>query len=998
MNENDATEEENSKTSSGEHTVIPNPSAVTSTPDSEQKPIQNGSSDFDSTPIKSSTPVNPVKPPAPTEVINPMTFSIMPASVPHLAHTPENNRKTETTSSKPSDPMSLLQDEGDMSGSSNYPANVRAQPSGVEMSSASDNEPVADLMMFSLTPSAMARIRSTPVFCSPGQGQVMHTSPASQPDLSKVNEVTQSTNEDLIEFSINPNFVRNAHSSSKGPYDFSTTNRGSRSLSSSPHPPRAKSPGMHSPELHTSRRSPEPSSRYLLTTDQQQKNSPQDQEKNQEIKNATNFATIGEPQSAQKTPTPPFQRQTSFPFQNKQPAVLESKTDVHALPQSSDFANRFPTLDDGEDDSRGDLLKPDWKHFAENENASSSEFFSTSPERWTVLSATGEEEATFKPERQFSEDFVSTTTTSISESDERTASSEATSEEIKHTPAITSLKRVANYAPEKPAKPVSPVAGRPLPSVPYGDSATSQPTTLPLSYNDRGLPTSLGSPMAHLSPNSSTAKFLAHPNHGSNAISSSTSRSAAPPNTTKPASKTKYDPEYADPDDLVFCKPNSSQQWSAHTGSLYGQKRQDVASKSNAQGGRNGSDDHEYFVEVETVTYKSNAKSAEQPGSARESSKNEEFSGDIKSGSDGRKDGSGGSAADRNSEFSSPPISADPLYALPEKLKIKFATQGATTSASSTTAENRTTPVETPLSSVASASSISSVTAASSTGGQRPSKPAASTGAEYLTLLLQERQSARQQTSANLTTPTGDLLEASTKARAGSNIDLSPTTVRDGTISIGGSIVSTASLKTRHRSGKEYLAELLQRRAKQQSVEQSSNAGLHVAGQTPKYPMSNSSNVHASPSGALGSNPRHTVASESRVSASQPAHTEKQSSSTGKVRSTVQPLYHGSNPVGPGSHSSSGGVSSGRHVGASNVQRVDRVTDTGAHKTTSEATSQRQFAAQKRTQGPASKGFSILSLSVSLSLSLSLSLLSSPLLSLPPPILPSSPFHYNTPS
>ena len=946
INENDATKEESSNTSSGEHTVIPNPNAVSSPPQAEQKPIQNGSVNFNPTPVKSSTPVNPIKPPAPTEVINPMTFSIMPASMAHLAHNVENGRKSETISRTPNlDSTSLLQDGGSTSANSN-PANVRAQqPPHVEGSSG--DEPVADLMMFSLTPSAIARIRSTPGFNnSPGQ-QVMHTTPAPQPDLSKVNEVAPSADDDLIEFSINPNLIKNAHSNSKSPYDFSTTtNRTSRSLSNSPLPPRARSPSMHSPELHTSRRSPE-LSRYFLKTDQQRASSPRGQEKGEETKNTTNSTAIVEPQCERKTPVPPLQRQTSFPFQNKQPAMLQSKTDIHALPQSSDFANRFPALDKSEN-SKGDQLKPNWEHFAESEKASSSEFFSTSPERWTVLTATGEEEATFKPQRQFSEDFVSTMTTSTSESDDRTVSSKVTDEEIKHTPAITSLKRVANYAPEKP-KPVSPVAGRPLPSVPSGDStqasSTSQPTALPLSDNERGLPPSLlGSPMAHLSPNGTTAKFLAHPNlpHTctSNALPSRTSRPNAPPS----MKKSTYDPMYADPDDLVFCKPNSSEQLTVHS-SQYSQKhRQDITTKSNAQARGSGGGGREDYVEVETVTYKGTEKAADkQPGSTRDSSKDGEFSNSNKSSGDGRKNATGGSAADGNSEFSSPPITADPLYALPEKLKIKFVSQGATSNASNTTTENKATPpVDTSLSSLASStSSISSVSGAPGRG----SKPATS-GSEYLTLLLQERQSARQQTSANLTTPTGDLLEASTKVRAGSNIDLSPTTVGgDTTIAIGSSTISTASLKTRHRSGKEYLAELLQRRAKQQqSAVQSNSVGLAV-GQTPKYTTSSNSSSTSS-----GLNPRYTAASESRFSVSQSAYTtEKQPSSASRMRNTVQPSYRSSGGAGV---PSSGVVSSGRNVGGGNVQRVDRVTDTAARKASSEVTSQGQFVTQKKTPTP----------------------------------------------
>ena len=923
VNENDTTKNNEEKTSSGEHTVISNQNAVTSTPPPEQKLIVNGSPDFDPTAVKSSTPINPAKPPAPTEVINPMTFSIMPSSASHLAHTTENDRKSEAVS-EVSDPIR------DVSTNSN-PADIQAQPTNVEVLSA---EPVADLMMFSLTPSAVARIRSTPAFPSQGQGQILQTTPASQPDLSKISEVAPSTDDDLIEFSIYPNLVRNAHDS-KSPYDFSTASQGSRSSSISPLPPRERSPGMHPPELRTSRRSPE-LSRYLQNTGQQGASS-QDQGKNQEV-SSTNSAAIGEPQRTQKMPTPPFQRQTSFPFQNKQPAVLQSKIDIHALPQSSDFANQFPALNENENTSKGDLLKPDWEHFAESDEAS--EFFSTSPERWTVLTATGEEEATFKAERQFSEDFVSTTTSNL-ESDERTASSEATNEEMKFTPAITSLKRVANYAPETP-KSVSPVAGRPLPSIPCEDSShshttTSQPTALLLRDNERGLPTSLGSPMAHLSPNSTTAKFLAHPNHSqssSNAVSSTISSSNARPSATKAPSSSTYDPLYIDPDELIFSKPTHFQ--SQTTASSYGQKRHDITGKLNAQV-RESSSDRENYIEVETVTDKVTT-SSEQPVSTKESSKDREFFATNKTSSDGRKSATGGSAADKNSDFSSPPITADPLYALPEKLKLKFASQGAITHASKTTAESSTTPTE---SITTSSSSITSVSSASSSSvGQRPSKPV-TTGAEYLNLLLQERQSTRQQNSANLTTPTGDLLEASTKARAGSNIDLSPTTVAT-TISIGGSTVSTASLKTRHRSGKEYLAELLQRKARQQSA-QSSNVGL--AGQTPRYTTSNS---NTSVSG--GSNLRHTAANESRFSASQPAYTGKQSSSASSMRSTVQPSYRNPNPVGPG-RNTSGAVPSKQYMGAGNVQRTGRVTDT-VHKTTSEVASQGQFIAQKRTQEP----------------------------------------------
>ena len=145
-------------------------------------------------------------------------------------------------------------------------------------------------------------------------------------------------------------------------------------------------------------------------------------------------------------------------------------------------------------------------------------------------------------------------TVTASESDDKNASSEAANEEIKYTPAMTSLKRVANYGPEKP-KSVSPVAGRPLPSVPHrgGSHTTVQPPTLPLRDNERGLPTSLASPMVHLSPNSSTAKFLAHPNH-------SQGSSSALSSATKEAPTSSHDPLYADPDELVFSKPSQSQQ------------------------------------------------------------------------------------------------------------------------------------------------------------------------------------------------------------------------------------------------------------------------------------------------------------------------------------------------------------------------------------------------------------------------------------------------------
>ena len=101
----------------------------------------------------------------------------------------------------------------------------------------------------------------------------------------------------------------------------------------------------------------------------------------------------------------------------------------------------------------------------------------------------------------------------------------------------------------------------------------------------------------------------------------------------------------------------------------------------------------------------------------------------------------GENTTEKNSnEISSPPITADPLYVLPEKLKLKFASQGAANNPSSTTAESNATSTNT------TAASLSSITSTSSTSfdsitGQRPSKPV-TTGAEYLNLLLQERQSA----------------------------------------------------------------------------------------------------------------------------------------------------------------------------------------------------------------------------------------------------------------
>ena len=244
--------------------------------------------------------------------------------------------------------------------------------------------------------------------------------------------------------------------------------------------------------------------------------------------------------------------------------------------------------------------------------------------------------------------------------------------------------------------------------------------------------------------------------------------------------------------------------------------------------------ERENYVEIETIS--DEGANGEQK---KANSEDKGFSASNNSSS-GSKCATGG-GTDKNDEFSSPPITADPLYALPEKLKLKFASQGAANGPSSTTAESNATSTNTTTTSSSSITSTSS-TSSNSITGQRPSKPV-TTGAEYLNLLLQERQSARQQNTASLTTPTGDLLEASTKARAGSNIDFSPTTVSSA-FSIGNSTISTASLKTKHRSGKEYLMELLQKKGKQ-----SSNADL--AGQTPKYTMSNSS------SASSGSNLRY---------------------------------------------------------------------------------------------------------------------------------------------
>ena len=88
-----------------------------------------------------------------------------------------------------------------------------------------------------------------------------------------------------------------------------------------------------------------------------------------------------------------------------------------------------------------------------------------------------------------------------------------------------------------------------------------------------------------------------------------------------------------------------------------------------------------------------------------------------------------------------PSLPTHALYVLPEKLKLKFASQGAANNPSSTTAESNATSTNT------TAASLSSIISTSSTSsdcitGQHPSK-SVTTGAEYLNLLLQERQSAR---------------------------------------------------------------------------------------------------------------------------------------------------------------------------------------------------------------------------------------------------------------
>ena len=740
---------------------------------------------------------------------------------------------------------------------------------------ASTSEPV-DLMMFSITPAAITKMTTS----SPHSGMAMQP-PATRQDLSKA--AGESLSSDLIEFSISPSLLGNAHNSQ---IQFGATDKQQSHQQElfQTYPPKVKP--KQSPEPHRASRSPEPSHGMQINNSEV---SPHQNRYEAGNERAADKNTSEYPQAVSQ-----FQRQSSFPFQNKQPATPQRdgiKSEVQAIPQSSDFAGRFR----GYNALEGDQLNPNWEHFgAENTRDDSSKSLSVSPEAWTVLNTAGDEEATFKSSRQFAESY------------------ECKSEEIKYTPAITSLKRVSLQAPEH-VKSGNSIVNRPLPSVPHS-SVDNGRGTLALSL-----------PTAELSTGSNTVRFSTQ-HHSTNRGIGASQASSRTDSTSK-----KADLIYVDPDKLVFSKPADSQPQLSYPAnrppyntSYHSSGEVNIAGPSNAS----KNNKRKNYVDVESGGSKSDSAplvtlhdqnvgtkaNLMDPTDAERTCPNEDVGGTS-------------SASAKPATYSSPPITADPLYAIPEKLKRKLLTQEAShpahTSANDTVSTGSTTDT--------AHSSSDDIMKATDTSTSAKSI----TGADYLSSLLQERQSARQQSSATATTPTGDLLEASSKARASSQVETSLTSSSES------ESISHYD-KLRPITGKEYLQELLQKRKQTQS---SGMSGL--------CPVSTSAGQR------IGDDPLYAVPEKPKIKSG--------------VAQTERHLNEGTNDVSGGSQSIRPSIHASTAVSRGQVpkQNQNRAQNDGkqASKEHISTTVASSAGPQKMSSTRECSEFSTLSLSLSLSLS-----------------------------
>ena len=706
----------------------------------------------------------------PSETIDPMTFSIIPSKIGQLAHAGNKDKCTpQAKDSKPAAGVSQFNPDN----------NLTSTPiASSQAASVSSSEPVNDLMTFSIMPTSIARMTNS------SSHLVAATPPTTKHELP----VVENPKDDLIKFSISPSLLGNAHNSR---LEYLSGNNGGRNRQedvSGPQPQAGKP--NQTPELHQATKSPQ-ISRNMMTGEKMPAPI---------IDNTDQYAssntTTGNAQAI-----PPIQRQTSFPFQNKLPAPVQGgglNTDVHAVPQGSDFASRFR----GYTTVEGDVLRPDWEHFAKDSGTKikedSSRLLSTSPEAWTVLNVAGDEEATFSTRRPHPK---------------ATQCHDPNTEDIKYTPAITSLKRVASSGQDQ----MHSMANRPLPSIPHSSSDTA------VSARQSHTPSFAGRTVVSTTTGSSASGNASLHGYSGNSVRAGSSNK----------SSSHHDLNYVDPDDLVFSKPQ-------HHSSLV-QRLPNEATRSENEVGRKGKNNS---IPLVTLSQESTSTKEGTPPPVRNG---EGKIRDVSSASHKLKS---------EADFSSPPITADPLYALPEKLKLKFAphtTNGQ--SVSGVVSEDPTTTSE-----------VSSTPLLATTSGNSSSaKPI--TGADYLSLLLQERQTARQVTTDNSVTPAGILLDASTKVK--SNSDHLQT-------SLTATTCNSLSDKPRPASGKEYLEELLQKK------QQSKSAQLSAV---------------RSPGQAIGADPLYAVPDKQHLTRKAP-ETVKINVNTTQPALATQASSHSSVPIG----------------------------------------------------------------------------------------------------
>ena len=870
------------ETKSNEETIVA-VSLAEKQANSIERPNVAEKQDHDRSAQQHSMPPSESKPP--TEAIDPMTLSIVPSTKAPLAHI--ENEAGQVTSQ--SDHKTNQEGGRWVADLTNNAAQTRKP--GVSHQIASTAEPTDDLMMFSITPASITQM--TP---SPGGLQQFNHPPSSKPEQSGGTEGGSS--DDLIEFSISPSLLANAHRTSMQYGSVADAkSRSHYSMSGSIHP---NEQPMHThvasgftPALPTE---PQLQEQIVSTSHSQSSKSRQSPKlnvarkspelSNDMLKAGRRVAHQEKSEISHKKATPPLQRQTSFPFQSKQPAPLlkeNMKTDVHAIPQSSDFASGYTNLESGDS---SDVLKPNWEHFAESEEERRKKILPETPETWTILNVVGEEEATFTTGRQFSDDF----STATNENSARSGVDDTTGEEVKFTPAITSLKRVASYHGQEKTKSAIPISSRPLPSLPYEVHSTVP--ALPLNEGGRVIHSSptiqragintdnrdispVTSPTAHLSPARNIAKFSTH--HYPSSGDTPSPQTGLGAHRLASASKPP-DHLYADPGDLVFSKPSLHQQmYSSHSHPHSASRT--TGNSTLGVGGSTKNNQRENYVEIAGTVSRSDEElvpisTHQELHTSTEGSKaSAGDGGGLKKAVLG-----GGSGTDEwkeGGEFASPPITADPLYAIPEKVKLKLASQGMNYS-SDTKASDKTYSGESSTSALSSAGSVK----ATNTGTS--SKPI--TGAEYLSTLLQQRQSVRQLTSASVLTPRGDLLEASTKVRAGSSVDMSPTSIEY--TFIGDCQTSTP----RQITGKEYLKELLQKRQESKPTQHTT-----ISGTSPQVTCA---------SQATDANPLYAVPDKPKVK-QHLAHTERNSNGTNlginssnSVNSKEQASNRNSTPIG----------------------------------------------------------------------------------------------------